>query len=263
MREGLGFLRTALLVFAFVALFVGAFVIFNTFNIVVTQRTREMGLLQALGASRGQVFTSVIIESLVIGLLGSALGLAAGIGLAVLLKQGLELIGLELPPTPLAIRPTTIIAALVLGTVVTVIASVFPARRASRVAPIEALREGPWLPPRPSAAERSWEDCSRRPASRARACSGTSRSPPRSSGSSPVTFIGVAVLSPFVARPLATAIGLPPATRDDRPPRARERQAQPPPDGVHGRGADDRPRSRRVRLRLHDDAEGVGVRHAR
>ena len=105
-REGLGFLRTALLVFAFVALFVGAFVIFNTFNIVVTQRTRELGLLRALGASRRQVFTSVVIESLVIGLLGSAVGLATGIGLAVLLKQGLELIGLELPPTPLAIRPT-------------------------------------------------------------------------------------------------------------------------------------------------------------
>ena len=105
-----------LLVFAFVALFVGAFVIFNTFNIVVTQRTRELGLLRALGASRGQVFTSVVIESLVIGLLGSAVGLAAGIGLAVLLKKGLEAIGLELPPTPLAIRPTTIIAAFVVGT---------------------------------------------------------------------------------------------------------------------------------------------------
>ena len=145
-REGLGFLRTALLVFAFVALFVGAFVIFNTFNIVVTQRTRELGLLRALGASRGQVFRSVVIESLVIGLLGSAVGLAAGIGLAVLLKQGLEAIGLELPPTPLAIRPTTIIAAFVVGTVVTVVASVFPARRASRVAPIEAMREGTVAP---------------------------------------------------------------------------------------------------------------------
>ena len=145
-REGLGFLRTALLVFAFVALFVGAFVIFNTFNIVVTQRTRELGLLRALGASRGQVFRSVVIESLVIGLLGSAVGLAAGIGLAVLLKQGLEAIGLELPPTPLAIRPTTIIAAFVVGTVVTVVASVFPARRASRVSPIEALREGTVAP---------------------------------------------------------------------------------------------------------------------
>ena len=95
--EGLGFLRTALLVFAFVALFVGAFVIFNTFNIVVTQRTRELGLLRALGASRGQVFTSVVIESLVIGLLGSAVGLAAGIGLAVLLKRASRRSGWSCP----------------------------------------------------------------------------------------------------------------------------------------------------------------------
>jgi putative ABC transport system permease protein len=211
-REGLGFLRTALLVFAFVALFVGAFVIFNTFNIVVTQRTRELGLLRALGASRGQVFTSVVIESLVIGLLGSALGLAAGIGLAVLLKQGLELIGLELPPTPLAIRPTTIIAALLVGTVVTVVASVFPARRASRVAPIEALREGT-VAPTASLRRRAIVGGLLTTAGVGAIVAGLFGDVPQPAAivglGAQFTFIGVAVLSPFVARPLATAIGAP------------------------------------------------------
>jgi len=211
-REGLGFLRTALLVFAFVALFVGAFVIFNTFNIVVTQRTRELGLLRALGASRGQVFRSVVIESLVIGLLGSAVGLAAGIALAVLLKKGLEAIGLELPPTPLAIRPTTIIAAFVVGTVVTVVASVFPARRASRVAPIEAMREG-GTGVHASLIVRSIVGGVLAALGLGLLSVGLFAGVPQPAavvgGGAMLTFIGVAVLSPFVARPLATAIGAP------------------------------------------------------
>ena len=265
-REGLGFLRTALLVFAFVALFVGAFVIFNTFNIVVTQRTREMGLLRALGASRGQVFTSVIIESLVIGLLGSALGLAAGIGLAVLLKQGLELIGLELPPTPLAIRPTTIIAALVLGTVVTVIASVFPARRASRVAPIEALREGT-VAPTASLRRRAIVGGLLTTAGVGAIAAGLFGDVPQ-----PAAIVGLgAQFRLHRGRGVVPVRGEAARDRDRAPARrlgmtgrlGQGNEAQPPPDGVHGRGADDRPRSRRVRLRLHDDAEGVGVRHAR
>ena len=148
-----------------------------------------------------------------VGLLGSALGLAAGIGLAVLLKQGLELIGLELPPTPLAIRPTTIIAALVLGTVVTVVASVFPARRASRVAPIEALREGT-VAPTASLRRRAivgglLTTCrrrgDRRGALRRRPAARRDR---RARG--PVHLHrGRGAVAPFVARPLATAIGAP------------------------------------------------------
>ncbi|HYY08733.1 MAG TPA: ABC transporter permease, partial [Actinomycetota bacterium] len=141
-RQGLSFLRIVLLVFAFVALFVGAFVIFNTFNIVVTQRTRELALLRALGASRRQVFGSVVLESVVVGLLGSALGLLAGIGLAFGLKSLLAVVGLELPPTGMKVGISTIVISLVVGTVVTVVASTLPAWRASRVAPIQALREG-------------------------------------------------------------------------------------------------------------------------
>jgi putative ABC transport system permease protein len=211
-REALGFLRTALLVFAFVALFVGAFVIFNTFNIVVTQRTRELGLLRALGASRRQVFASVVIESTVVGLLGSAIGLAVGIGLAVLLKEGLEVIGLELPPTPLQIGPTTIVAALVVGTIVTVVASVFPARRASRVAPIEALREGS-VAPTASLRRRAIVGGLLTAAGVAAITAGLFGDVPQPAaivgGGAQFTFIGVAVLSPLFARPLAAGIGAP------------------------------------------------------
>ena len=211
-REGLGFLRTALLVFAFVALFVGAFVIFNTFNIVVTQRTRELGLLRALGASRRQVFSSVLLESVVIGLLGAGVGLGVGIGLAILLKRGLALIGLELPPTPLEIRTTTVVAALIVGTAVTVLASAFPARRASRGAPIEALREGT-IAPTASLRRRSIIGGLLTAAGVGAIVAGLFGGVPQPAAvvgaGAQFTFIGVAVLAPLFARPLATAIGAP------------------------------------------------------
>jgi putative ABC transport system permease protein len=211
-REGLGFLRTALLVFAFVALFVGAFVIFNTFNIVVTQRTRELGLLRALGASRRQVFLSVVLESFVVGLLGAAVGLAVGIGLAVLLKRALSAIGLKLPPTPLQIRPTTIVAALLVGTIVTVVASAFPARRASRVAPIEALREGT-VAQSGSLRRRSIVGGLVTAVGVTAILVGLFAHVPQPAAivglGAQLTFIGVAVLTPLFARPLANAIGAP------------------------------------------------------
>ena len=211
-REGLGFLRTALLVFAFVALFVGAFVIFNTFNIVVTQRTRELGLLRALGANRRQVFTSVVLESIVIGLIGSIVGLAAGIGLAVVLKQGLAQIGLELPPTGLKIEPRTIIVALVVGTVVTVVASVLPARRAARVAPIEALREGS-VSTSATLIVRSIVGGLLTAAGVGAIVVGLFAGVPQPAAivgaGAMLTFIGVAVLTPLFARPIAAAIGAP------------------------------------------------------
>jgi putative ABC transport system permease protein len=211
-REGLTFIRTALLVFAFVALFVGAFVIFNTFNIVVTQRTRELALLRALGASRRQVFTSVLMESAVTGLIGSAVGLAVGIGLAVLLKGVLAGIGLELPPTGLKIEPRTIVVALILGTIVTVVASSFPARRASRVAPIQALREGT-IAPTASLRRRAIVGGLVTAAGLAALATGLFGDVANAALvvglGAQFTFIGVAVLTPFVARPLASLIGAP------------------------------------------------------
>jgi putative ABC transport system permease protein len=211
-REGLQFLQTALLVFAFVALFVGAFVIFNTFNIVVTQRTRELGLLRALGASRRQVFGAVLLESAVVGLIGSALGLLAGIGLALALKSVLGLIGFELPPTGMKIEVATIVVSLILGTVVTVVASTFPARRASRVAPIEALREGT-VAPTASLRRRAIVGGLLTAAGIGTLAFGLFGDVPNAATvvgiGAMLTFLGVAVLSPFVARPLAAVIGAP------------------------------------------------------
>src|SRR5262245_11863644 len=140
-QTGLGFLRTAFLVFAFVALFVGAFIIFNTFSIIVAQRTRELALFRALGASGRQVMTSVLVEAVVVGVVSSLLGIVVGIGIAILLKGLLNATGVEIPSSGTVILARTIIVSIVVGTVVTVVAAVVPARRASKVSPIEALRE--------------------------------------------------------------------------------------------------------------------------
>ncbi|MGZ5296696.1 MAG: ABC transporter permease [Actinomycetota bacterium] len=141
LQDALGFFRTALLVFAFIALFVGAFIIFNTFSIIVAQRTREMALLRAIGASRRQVLTSVVVEAFVTGLVASALGFLAGIGIAVGLQGLLAAFGVDLPSTATQLHLRTVVVAFVVGTGVTVVSSILPARRAARVAPVEALRE--------------------------------------------------------------------------------------------------------------------------
>jgi putative ABC transport system permease protein len=136
-------IRYFLLGFGAIALFVGAFVIFNTLSITVAQRTREFATLRTLGASRKQVMRSVVIEGLVIGLLASVVGLFAGLGLAKLLSA----LGNDLPEAGLVFAPRTIAVSLVLGTGITLLASIMPALRATRVPPIAAVREGSTLPP--------------------------------------------------------------------------------------------------------------------
>src|SRR3954453_22149438 len=135
--------RYFLLGFGGIALFVGAFVIFNTLSITVAQRTREFATLRTLGASRRQVMRSVVIEGLVIGLLASVVGLFAGFGLAKLLSA----VGGELPEAGMVFALRTVFISLALGTGITVLASIVPARRATRVPPIAAVREGSTLPP--------------------------------------------------------------------------------------------------------------------
>jgi putative ABC transport system permease protein len=142
LEDRLGFLRTFLLVFAYVALFVGAFIIFNTFSITVAQRTREFGLLRMLGATRGQILRSVIAEGVMLGLIGSAIGLLAGLGLAPALDQLFKAFGADLPDSGTVVEARTVWVSLLAGTVVTVLAGLLPALRASRVTPIAALREG-------------------------------------------------------------------------------------------------------------------------
>jgi putative ABC transport system permease protein len=138
--EFLGFLTTGLLIFAGVALVVGAVIIFNTFGITITQRTRELALLQAVGADRRQVLQTVLLEALVIGAVGSVLGVAVGVAVASGLRALLDVVGVPLPSTALVLAPRTAVVGLALGMVVTLLAAIGPAARASRVAPIEALR---------------------------------------------------------------------------------------------------------------------------
>jgi putative ABC transport system permease protein len=131
-----------LLTFAAIALFVGSFVIVNTLSITLAQRTREIATLRTLGATRRQVMRSVIAESFIIGMVASMVGLAAGIGLAQGLRATFSALGVDLPSGGTVISLRTIVVSLIVGTLVTVIASILPARRASRVAPVAAVREG-------------------------------------------------------------------------------------------------------------------------
>ncbi|MGO9487680.1 MAG: ABC transporter permease [Solirubrobacteraceae bacterium] len=149
LEEQLGFLRTFLLIFAYVALVVGAFIIFNTFSITVAQRTRELGLLRTLGASRAQVLRSVLYEGLMLGLLGAVVGLFAGIGVAPALDQLFKALGADIPDNGTVLETRTIVVSLLVGVGVTVLAGLAPALRATRVPPIAAMREGVGIPPRP------------------------------------------------------------------------------------------------------------------
>jgi putative ABC transport system permease protein len=147
-KEGFSFLSSVLLVFGGIALFVGGFLIFNTFSITVAQRTREFGMLRTLGASARQVLGTVALEAVIIGLVASLLGIAGGIGFVVFLRAFFDALGFSLPSAGLVLSASTVFIALVVGLLSTTVASIIPALRATRVSPIEALREGP-APRRP------------------------------------------------------------------------------------------------------------------
>ncbi|HEY2654847.1 MAG TPA: ABC transporter permease [Solirubrobacteraceae bacterium] len=140
-NNALSFLTTALLIFGFIALFVGAFTIFNTFSITIGQRTRELALLRLVGAGRGQVFGSVLAEAALTGLVASIVGLGLGVLAALGLKALLGAFGISLPSAPLVFRARTPIVALAVGIGVTVLSAVVPAWRAVRIAPVAALVE--------------------------------------------------------------------------------------------------------------------------
>ncbi|MFL6240509.1 MAG: ABC transporter permease [Actinomycetes bacterium] len=141
-KQGLKFFQTFLLVFGGVALFVGAFIIFNTFSMLIGQRIRELALLRAVGASRGQVIRSVLVEAVVIGAIGTTLGLALGVGFAVGLPALVRAIGGgAIPHGSLVFAPRTFIAAYAVGVGITALAALVPAVRASRIPPVAALRD--------------------------------------------------------------------------------------------------------------------------
>jgi putative ABC transport system permease protein len=210
-NKGLGFLRTGLLVFGFVALFVGAFIIFNTFTIVVAQRSRELALFRALGARRRQVMTSVLVEAAVVGLVASIIGVGVGIVLAIGLKALVAAIGLKLPPTALVIASRTVVVSLILGTGITIAAAISPARRASRVAPIEALRESttPTTGIRRRVIVGTLVTLLGIGALAAGLFGGVSNAGLVVGLGAALTFVGVAMLSPLVARPISTVLGRP------------------------------------------------------
>lgn len=136
----LKYLEYVILAFAFVAVFVGAFTIFNTFTILVGQRTREFGLLRILGAKRSQIIGIVTLEALVVGIIASTIGIVAGYGVASLLRVLLNGFGFSIPNDPFPVETRTIVVSYAVGVLVTLVASVIPAWRASRLSPLEALR---------------------------------------------------------------------------------------------------------------------------
>jgi putative ABC transport system permease protein len=208
-NQSLSFFSTALLVFAFISLFVGAFTIFNTFSITVGQRTRELALLRVVGASRRQVSRSVLGEAAIVGTISSLIGTALGVLAAVGLEALLSAFGFTLPSGPLVLEARTVVVALIVGVGVTVVAAASPARRAVRIPPIAAISD------RQGGSEASRGHRAARGAGVAvagGALLGVGLSAPSVAlvglGAAAI-FVGAAMLAPSVARPLSSAIGRP------------------------------------------------------
>ena len=142
-QQFLTFFNTFMLIFAVIALLVGAFMIFNTFSITVAQRTRENGLLRAVGASKRQVLGSVLVEAVAVGIVASLVGLGAGIGVAAVLKALLNGLGVGVPTGGIVFSVRTVIVAGLAGLAVTIVAAVSPARKAAKVTPVAAMHEVP------------------------------------------------------------------------------------------------------------------------
>jgi putative ABC transport system permease protein len=145
-NEGVGIFQKILLAFGFIALFVGAFVIANTLSITIAQRMREFATLRTIGGSRRQVLRSVMLEALVVGVMASLLGLFFGLAIAKGLNALFSALGVEFPQGGTVFATRTIVVSLVVGVVVTLLASLRPAIKATRVPPIAAVREGATLP---------------------------------------------------------------------------------------------------------------------
>ena len=259
-------LQQALILFAVVALVVATFTIHNTFSILVAQRTRESALLRALGASRGQVLRSITAEALAVGLVGSVAGIAAGLVLALGLLALMDASGLATPASPLVVDAATVAAALAVGVVVTLLASLAPAVRASRVAPLAALRD--------VAVDRSATSRRRAVVGAVVTGAGVVLTIAGATGEALVlaglgslaTLVGVVVLGPVAARPAAVVLGAPQAAwggvsgelarrnalrnprRTAAPPRAHDRRGGGVAVHRHGRIAHavDRQRGRRA-----------------
>jgi putative ABC transport system permease protein len=200
--------RVIMLVFAFIAVFVGAFIINNTFSITVAQRTRDMAMLRAIGASGRQVKRSVLIEAFVIGALASVAGLVAGVGVASGLRVLMAAFGFEMPNGPMVISSQAMILSFTVGVGITLLSAWLPARRAARIAPIAALRE--------VSVDRSGASAKRAVIGTVVTVGGIAALVAGLQGSLELVglgalavFVGVAVLGPVLARPVAKAFGVP------------------------------------------------------
>ena len=208
-NQALSFFSTALLVFALISLFVGGFTIFNTFSIIVGQRTRELALLRILGASRRQVFGSVLGEATLLGLAASLLGLGLGVAAAVGLKALLAGFGITMPSGALVFQSRTVIVALLIGTGVTVVSALSPARHALRIAPVAALTDHMDLEGQ-SLRRRILVATSVGTLGIAMLVFGLTKPAIQFVGLGAIaTFMAVGMLAPVVARPMAGAIGRP------------------------------------------------------
>jgi putative ABC transport system permease protein len=215
-KDQLSFFRIILLVFSGITLLVGSFLIFNIFSITVAQRIREFGLLRTLGASRGQILRGTILEATLLGLVGSVLGVPAGLGIAVGLNALFKSFGIDLPNTGTVVETRTIIVALVIGLGVTLASALVPAVRATRVSPMAALQEAEL--PESHARGRVFTAVAvlMTVAGVALACLGIFGVVSDSNAAAGVvglgavlTLFGVAMFSPRLVRPLASLIGWP------------------------------------------------------
>jgi putative ABC transport system permease protein len=216
LNDGMAMIRNVLLGFGAIALLVGAFVIFNTLSITVAQRTREFATLRTLGASRKQVMRSVRLEGVVIGFGASLIGLVLGIGIAKGMVALFSAMGVELPEASMVIATHTITISLLVGTGVTLLASILPARRATRVPPIAAVREGSVLPKSRWAAHSTKSGVSVTGA--ALGALGVAMFANGVSGGLIALlavvgvlglFLGIALLAPRLVKPIARVVGLP------------------------------------------------------
>jgi putative ABC transport system permease protein len=207
--QDLSIFSTALLVFAFISLFVGGFTIFNTFSITVGQRTRELALLRIVGASRRQVFRSVLAEAAITGLVSSVIGLGLGVLAALGLEALLRGFGITLPTGSLVFEPRTVLVGLAVGVGVTVIAAIRPARNAVHIPPIAALSDRP-ADDGVSLRRRIIGGAAVTLAGVVLLAIGLAAPAIALVGVGAVgIFVGVAMLSPAIARPLSSVIGRP------------------------------------------------------
>ena len=210
--QGLGFFSAMLMVFSSIAIFVGAFIIYNTFAVVVVERTRELGLLRSIGASTRQLIGSLLAEAAVVGLVASLAGIALGAGVCIGLTSLFAATGMELPPAPLQITARTVIVSLLVGVLVTVVASLGPALRTRKLSPVQALVSG-LAAPGPMPLRRVITGTAMSAGGLAGVIYGAfaqiDNRLPFIGGGALLLFLGVAQLSPLIVRPVARVAGWP------------------------------------------------------